>query len=131
MTTANASIPEPPRRSVIAILSDCEEHTDLLMGVARLLDHLEATNVTMDARDLSPIRHAVRHATQAIEDLHDTALSVAKAQADEAHAKRIPGDHDRLVLRLLRDQMRGLTVETSNALATMDRLDEGGEGTRT
>lgn len=123
MTTASQTIPETPRRAVVSIIGDCEEFTDLLMSTARMLDNLEAGNATMDARDLAPIRHTIRAATQAIEDLHDMALSVAKAQADEAHATRIPGAHDRLVLRLIRDQMRELTAEASKALTTMDMLD--------
>ena len=125
MTTANDTISETPRRSVIAIIGDCEEHTDLLMSTARMLDSLEAGNATMDARDLAPIRHAIRAAAQSIEDLHAMALSVAKDQEDKAHATRIPGTHDRLVLRLLRDQMRDFTAEATAALATMDKLDEG------
>lgn len=110
-------------RSLIAILSDCEEFTDRLMGVARLLDHLEATNITIDTRDLAPIGFVIRHATQAIEDLHDTVLPMAQAQEAQAHAKRIPGEFDALVLKINRGRMRELAEATLANLAEMDRLE--------
>lgn len=126
MTTANDTIPETAPRSVISLINDAEEFTDLLMATARMLDNLEASNSTMDTRDLAPIRHAVRAATQSIEDMHDMMLSVIKDQEEKAHATRMPGNHDRLVLRLLRDQLRDFTAEATAALATMDKLDDEG-----
>ncbi len=75
MTTANDTISENPHRSVTTILSDCETQTDLLRSTARLLDHLQSSEQTIQGADLEPLQFVIERAAGALASLHNEALA--------------------------------------------------------
>ena len=116
------STPTTPR-PMAGILSDCDEHVHMLVNVARLIDHLEGSEVNIESTDLAPIRSVVRTAADALAELHAQARAIIKAERAEAEVKRTPGPFDALVLKINRDRMRELAESALASLAEMDRLE--------
>ncbi len=129
--TAEAPAPKAagPTRPLAGILSDCDEHTHMLVTAARLIDHLEGSEANIECTDLAPIRSVVRTAADALAGLHAQAWAIIKAERAEAEAKRTPGPLDALALKINRGRMREAAEAALAHLAELDRLDEVNGGT--